>query len=62
MTDGGPGDGRDALAEGLGAAEATALRERLAELGLVVVDVEELAELERQAAAYRRMRELVEGP
>ncbi len=62
MLDDGPQDGRDPLAEALGASEAAGLRERLAALGLAVVDVEELAELERRAEAYARMRRLVDGP
>jgi hypothetical protein len=55
-------DGRDPLAERLGEREAADLREHLAALGLAVVDVEELSDLERRAEAYDRMRRLVDGP
>ncbi len=62
MTEHGSLGERDRLAEALGGAEADALRDQLAGVGLVAIDVEQLAELERQAAAYRRMRQLVEEP
>ena len=62
MTQESPAEGRDALAEALGVEAADTVRARLAEVGFVVVDIEELAALEREAGAYRQMRQLVEGP
>lgn len=62
MSESGISPERDLVASALGAEEAAALRVRLADAGLTVVAAEELAELERQAGAYRRMRQLVEEP
>jgi hypothetical protein len=42
------------------AAEIDALREELAASGLVIVEAERLAELERMAEAHLRMRRLVD--
>lgn len=52
-------DQPDPLVRGLGADRAAALRAELGALGLVVVKIEHLAELERLAAAHQRMRQLV---
>lgn len=52
-------DQHDPLVRGLGRDRAAALRDELGALGLVAVEVERLAELERLAAAHRRMRQLV---
>lgn len=56
------GDWSGVIEERLGAARAQDLQDELAAAGLVAVDVAALAELERQAAGYRRLASLAEQP
>lgn len=52
---------RDLTSAGMDPLELAAVRARLAAAGLVVVEADRLAELERAAAALQRMRRLAVG-
>lgn len=52
----------DVLEQRLGSDRARSVADELGAAGLVAIDAGQLAELERQAAGYRRLARLVEQP